>query len=426
MDFVIRILTESWLILGAMSPYLLFGFAVAGLLSVLISPAWVERNLGGSGFSPILKATLFGIPLPLCSCGILPVAASMRHHGSSKAATASFLLSTPQTGVDSIAITYGMLGPVFAIFRPLAALITGLIGGSLISLTGNEKNDSASIGEVCQDECCVPGKNRSIFRRIADYGLIRLPGDIGKALLVGILISGIMTASIPKDYLNLYIGSGILSILILMTVGVPIYVCATASVPIAAGFIHMGASEGAALAFLIAGPATNAAAFTTTWNILGRKPALLYLLTVAGSAIGFGLLLDRITPLFDTILPASGEHVHSASNGTWDVHFWAAIMLSVIIVSYIARRKKNMISTEKTISDKTSPMDSDRFEFQVTGMTCSHCADAVKRGLTELDSVTSASVNLGSGEVIVTGDKIDHEKLFTIVRNLGYGVRNEP
>ncbi len=206
----LRIVTESWSILCEMSPYLLFGFVVAGILSIIVSAAWVERNLGGRGFAPILKASLFGIPLPLCSCGIIPVAASIRHHGSSKAATTSFMLSTPQTGVDSIAITYGMLGPVFAVFRPLAALVTGLVGGTLVNLL--DKNGSADRveGTVCRDECCVPSKKRNSLTRIADYGLIRLPGDIGIALLVGVLISGVITVLVPEDFLSLYIGSSFL------------------------------------------------------------------------------------------------------------------------------------------------------------------------------------------------------------------------
>jgi len=141
LDFLLRLAVDFWATVGAMSPYLLFGFFVAGLLSVFVSQKMVERHLGGRGFLPVLKATLFGIPLPLCSCGVIPVAMSLRKHGASRGSTISFLLSTPQTGVDSIFVTYSLLGPVFALFRPLAALITGLVGGVLVNLFGQGPED---------------------------------------------------------------------------------------------------------------------------------------------------------------------------------------------------------------------------------------------------------------------------------------------
>jgi len=408
-----------------MSPYLLFGFLVAGILSVTISPAWIERNLGGKGFGPILKASIFGIPLPLCSCGVIPVAASIRHQGSSKAATTSFLLSTPQTGVDSIAITYGMLGPVFGIFRPLAALISGIIGGVLVMFFGNEKGEvEGKEKTVCTDACCVPPPGQNPFKRLLDYGFIRLPGDIGFALAIGILIAGLMTVVIPQGFLEAYIGGGVLSIILMMLAGVPIYVCATASVPIAAGFMHMGASAGAALAFLIAGPATNAAAFTTTWNFLGRRTALLYMLTVAGSAVGFGLLLNWIIPLFEAVTPEIADHVHLSDNGGWLIHFWAGLMLLVVINSYIVKKYRNKRKREENIEvPPETGSDLKRLELTVTGLKCSHCVDSVERGLAGSAGVKTVAVDLKNGRTIVTGDNFDRDHLIKVIEQLGYKVK---
>jgi len=339
-DFIAAILTESWLVLGQMGPYLLFGFLAAGMLSVLISREWVERHLGGHGFGPVLKASLFGVPLPLCSCSVIPVSVSMRRHGASRAATTAFLLSTPQTGVDSIAVTYALLGPVFAIFRPLTALLTGLFGGELIRHYGEQNAAVAADGSTPAagtDVCCAGGHRASIPGRILRYSFVALPRDIGAALLVGILIAGTMAAVIPKDYLALYIGGGVLSILLMMAVGIPLYVCATASVPIAAGFIHMGASPGAALAFLIAGSATNAAGFAAIWKVLGTRSALLYLSTVAGSALGGGLLLNRVIPMTGSSLPQLADHAHALSGGSWSHHVWAVLLLTVLAFSYISK-----------------------------------------------------------------------------------------
>jgi len=334
---LVNVITESWYVLGRMAPYLLFGFLMAGVLSVWISPEWVERHLGRRGFGPVVKASLFGVPLPLCSCSVIPVSASIRRHGASRAATTAFLLSTPQTGVDSIAVTYALLGPVFAIFRPIVALMTGLLGGVLVQMI-DEPNGSnlgaAPTGGGCEEACCAHKNERSKTSRALRYGLVTLPADIGVALLAGILIAGVMAALVPQDQLHTYIGGGIVSILILMAAGVPVYVCATASVPIAAALMHMGASPGAALAFLIAGPATNAATFTTIWKLLGKKTAAVYIATVAVSAVVCGLVLDWLVPVMASVLPELSTHTHATETGSWFGHVSAVVLLVVLIFSY--------------------------------------------------------------------------------------------
>jgi len=389
----------------------------------VISPAWVEKHLGGRGFGSVLRASLFGIPLPLCSCGVIPVAASIRHQGASKAATTSFLLSTPQTGVDSIAITYGILGPVFAVFRPLAALVTGIIGGVLVLLFGDSNRKGkpeTGTPTVCTDDCCTTKPNQNVIKRIFEYGLIRLPRDIGFALLIGILITGLMAVLIPEGFLTAYIGGGILSILLMMIAGVPVYVCATASVPIAAGFLHIGASAGAALAFLIAGPATNAATFTTTWNVLGKRTAMLYMLSVAGSAIGFGLLLNWVIPYFETGLPQIADHVHQGDSSGWMTHIWAGLMLLVFLMSYLTKSFQNKQEIIRQETSVETEINNNRLEFTVTGMKCSHCSDSVERGLAGIGGVQYVNIKLDSGRVVVTGDNLDRDRLFDVVKQLGY------
>ncbi len=349
-DIVTSVLTESWLVLGQMAPYLLFGFLAAGILSVLISPEWVERNLGGHGLGPVLKASLFGVPLPLCSCSVIPVSVSMHRHGASRAATTAFLLSTPQTGVDSIAVTYALLGPIFAIFRPVAALLTGLVGGGLVRFLGQPDQTPAAVESkpiACHGACCEQEHRKNAPVRILEHGFVTLPRDIGLALLVGILIAGTMAAIVPPDHLVTYIGGGLMAILLMMMAGVPIYVCATASVPIAAGMIHMGASPGAALAFLIAGPATNAATFTTIWKVLGPRTATLFLATVGASAVGFGLLLDWLMPIAEASLPKLTGHTHMQSEGSWLYHIAAIMLVAVLALSYLSKERTDT-ETEKT------------------------------------------------------------------------------
>jgi uncharacterized membrane protein YraQ (UPF0718 family) len=286
------IAVDFWATVAEMSPYLLFGFFVAGLLSVLVSQNFVERHLGGGGLWPLLKASVFGVPLPLCSCGVIPVSMSLHKHGASKGATVSFLLSTPQTGVDSIFVTLSLLGPVFAIFRPFAAFATGIIGGSLVDATTHTNAGEGEKPEKCTEECCESRAKTGRFTRGMKYGFVTLPRDIGKAMLVGLAVAALISATVPPDFFAEKLGKGIFAMVVMMFLGIPVYVCATASVPVAAALILKGLSPGAALVFLMTGPATNAASFATIWKAMGRRTALTYIASVAGCALLSGLLLD--------------------------------------------------------------------------------------------------------------------------------------
>jgi len=333
---IVLVLSSAWDTAQQMAPYLLFGFAAAGALSVLVPQESVERHLGGRGFLPVLKAALFGIPLPLCSCSVIPVAMSLRKHGSSRGATVSFLLSTPQTGVDSIAVTHSLLGPVFAVFRPLAALLTGTLGGWLTDRLERPGPAGAEDGvATCTDECCCGHQRRNGVLRALRYGFVTMPRDIGKSILLGLLIAGLIAALIPDDFFAGAIGAGVGAIFLMMLLGIPIYVCATASVPIAVALMAKGVSPGAALAFLIAGPATNAAAIVTIWKVLGRRTAAIYLFTVAVSAVLCGLALDYI---FRVSRVAQHIHAGHAMLAPWVGTASAVALLLMVGVALAPRR----------------------------------------------------------------------------------------
>ncbi len=320
---------EFWRTLAEMSPYLLFGFFMAGLLSVWISPAQVQRHLGGRGAWPIVKASLFGVPLPLCSCGVIPVTVSLYKHGAGRGAAIAFLLSTPQIGVDSVFVTYSLLGLFFAIVRPIAAFATGLIGGVLVNFFDNKNEVGAKQEEKCTDDCCAKRNTVPAWKRMLRHGFVTLPTDIGRAMLGGLVIAALISAWVPDDFFAVYLaaGSGIVAMLVMMLVGIPMYVCSTASVPVAAALIAKGLSPGAALVFLMTGPATNAAALTTLWGVLGRRTAILYLLTVAGTSLAAGLLVD---------LFLKGKNVtemicaHGGMLPGWVQNFSAVLLLAVL------------------------------------------------------------------------------------------------
>jgi len=334
-DFIKLIITDFWGTIAEMSPYLLFGFFVAGLLSVLVSQKLVEKHLGGRGLWPLLKASIFGVPLPLCSCGVIPVSMSLHKHGASKGSTIAFLLSTPQTGVDSIFVTLSLLGPVFAVFRPVAALITGLLGGGLVDMFGQARKAKKGPTEKCTDECCSTEKKGRIARGMK-YGFITLPRDIGKAMLLGLVIAAFISALVPDGYFAEKLGTGIFAMVVMMLLGIPVYVCATASVPVAAALIMKGLTPGAALVFLMTGPATNAASFITIWKTLGRATAIIYLATVAGCALLGGILLDLL---------AARADIDIAAHSHWmlpDFAKYASAVLLLAVLGYaLFSKKKN-------------------------------------------------------------------------------------
>jgi uncharacterized membrane protein YraQ (UPF0718 family) len=329
------IIVNFWQTTTEMSPYLLFGFFVAGILAVLIPKSVVTRHLGGRGVWPILKAAIFGIPLPLCSCSVIPVSMSLRKHGASKAATVAFLLATPQTGVDSIFVTYSLLGPIFAVIRPLAALVTGIVGGVLVDIFDNKTGNDKVQPESCSDECCGGGKFSHRFLTGMRHGFVVLPRDIGKPLLLGLVIAAAISAIVPDGFFADKLGTGIFAMFIMMLIGIPMYVCATASVPLAAAFIMKGLTPGAALVFLMTGPATNAASIITIWKIMGRRIAIIYLISVVGSAFVFGVFLDLIVRTVN-VKDVCGNH--------WMIppiigYISAVVLIFVLGYATLSRRK---------------------------------------------------------------------------------------
>ncbi|WP_406660135.1 SO_0444 family Cu/Zn efflux transporter [Methanolobus sp. ZRKC3] len=308
---IIGIAAESWYLFEEAAPYLFLGFTIAGILHIFVPDEQILKYLGRSAgkIRSALNATLMGIPIPLCSCGVIPAALSLKKRGATKGATLSFLISTPETGVDSIAITYALLDPIMTVFRPLATLVTALSAG----ITENfldareppkpEKKDLLMVQPVseCIGSSCSCGatdlSELSMSRRLMEgmrYAYVELLGDISRWLIVGIIIAGIISYMIPASFINTYFGGGILSMFAMLLVGIPMYICATASTPLAAALIAKGMSPGTAFVFLLAGPATNAATITMVLKFLGKRTAILYLGMIALCSLLFGLLLDYI------------------------------------------------------------------------------------------------------------------------------------
>ncbi len=414
MDVAPDILMRVWSVLCQMAPYLLLGFLVAGVLSQAVSPRFVETHLGGGGLGPVLKASLLGIPLPLCSCGVIPVGASLRRHGAGKGATTGFLISTPQTGVDSILVTYSLLGGVFAIFRPVVAFVSGVLGGALVNWFGGRDTErpAAPVSEAAPEQRpSIGGRIVGVFH----YGFVTLPGDIGRSLLIGLIAAAVITALLPTEMLPGWLGTGIGSMLFMLIIGVPFYVCATASVPIAAALMATETiSPGAALVFLMTGPATNGATIATVWKIMGRRSALIYLGAVMGTALASGLVLDAIYAVDGVACPTLHSHDAGLSLYQTVSGIILGVVLAPAVLGPLLRGRLKPAGSPEVLEHMES------IALTVNGMTCSHCASSVTRALNECEGVDDASVDLAAGRATVVGEDLDVAALCAAVADLGY------
>ena len=423
MKTLFDIAREIVIVGGQMSPYLLFGFIAAGFLYILAPSSWIQKHLGGKGIFPVIKSVLLGVPLPLCSCGVIAVTASIRKQGAGKAAATGFLIATPQTGVDSILATWGMLGPVMGIIRPVLALLTGITGGALVTLLDREEQAATQIVQGNAVPSAAKGKT-SVKRAVGDafyYGLVTLPADIARPLVVGILLAGMIAALLPAGLLTPFIGGGILAMLVMTIVGIPLYVCATASIPLALGFIHLGASPGAALAFLIAGPATNAATVATVWKVLGKKTTFIYLFTVAGGAILSGLFYDMLVNQ-SWVVNFAGDyhHEHSETTVGW-FNAVAALLLALVVLNSLYGTLLRAWFSGRTHPAKTNGVkDTTALELAISGMTCGHCAGTVAQKLEAIAGVEEVSIDLLTGRARISGAVAQPETLLHAVEEAGY------
>jgi len=420
MDKLLQLINDCWIVLGQMSPYLILGFLVSGVLSVFISPGWAEQHLGTGKAGSVVKATLLGVPLPLCSCGVIPVAASLRRHGASKGATTAFLISTPQTGVDSIMATWGLLGPFFAVFRPLAALITGIFGGLVVSATDPEDMTriSSTVSQKIDTASLTIGEKVQAALR---YAFLTLPSEIAKALIIGIVIAGLLSTFLSGDTIAAWIGNYHVTMLIMLAIGIPVYVCSTSSIPIALAFIKMGVSPGAAFVFLISGPATNAAAISVVWKILGRASAAIYIATVIFGSLAGGYALDLFAQRFseaglNAITPACHTELSMLEIGS------AIFMMVVMLFSTIKSREQ---SSECSACSSCSGVDQNNpagesISVAVEGMSCGKCAEAVKNALLEIPGVVGANVMLSEKLAMVSGHGVNPETVVNTINSLGY------
>ncbi|MEG3620028.1 SO_0444 family Cu/Zn efflux transporter [Magnetovibrio sp. PR-2] len=358
------------------APWLLFGLLVAGLIHAWVPQDGLAKILGGRGFRSVLNGALVGAPLPICSCGVLPAAIGLRRGGASREATTSFLVSTPETGVDSVALSYAMLGPFLAVARPIAAVFSAIVTGLLMRLLPPEKEHPtklavqdapvATTSSCCSSGCCATSnlselqtsqseldaidqttKPSALSRTLKglSYALFDIFDDIALWLLVGLVLAAATVTWVPPQTLGQY-GSGLFAMVVMVLVGIPMYICATASTPVAASFILAGVSPGAAMVFMLAGPATNIATLGVVRREMGNQAVALYLTGIICTAIGAGFVTDAVAQAMGVDMAVQLSKVEDI------VPYWVSYGALAILLAISARITWGALRTrlQKTVT----------------------------------------------------------------------------
>lgn len=350
MDILIRICVEAWELLVESAPFLLFGLAVGGVLKSVLDPGFVARHLGKGRVWPVIKAALWGVPLPLCSCGVLPAAASLKRQGANRGALTSFLIATPESGVDSIAASYALLDPLLTVARPVSALATAVAAGlAENALSGETQGEvkpdlTCPVDGCCDGVDCPPEEHRhhhSLGEKLAAglrFAVNDLWADLAGWFFLGLLLAGVIGALVPEAWMSAHLGGGLGSMLLMLLVGVPLYICATSSTPVAAALILKGVSPGAALVFLLTGPATNVTSLTMLRGLLGTRGTAVYLGCIALFAVLAGLVVDALYVWFGLSAQATVGQVGEALP-RWLGLASTALLLAISIRPMVALAK---------------------------------------------------------------------------------------
>ena len=386
-----------------MAPYLLLCFLIAGILHVFVPQGFYRKYLSKDNKWAVLWAALLGVPLPLCSCGVIPTAIGLRNEKASKGAVASFLIATPQTGIDSILATFSLMGLGFAILRPVAALVTGVCGGLLVNRLVPE-DDTAFTSE---SSCSVESGNK--LWRVLKYAYFKMIQDIGGRLVIGLLVAALIQVAIPDEFFLHFGSQPLLQMLVILVVAVPMYICSTGSIPVAAALIMKGLSPGAALVMLMAGPAVNLASILVVRKAMGRRFTWIYLLVIVGFSILFGLLINAIG--MDTSAMTSGDACCAATAFPSTFKLICASVLSLLIIFAIT-----MKLFERFTHKAEEP---DTAVYTVEGMHCSHCEAAVCRAVEEIPGVESAKASASRKTLTIKGPAAE-EFVRAAVEKAGY------
>lgn len=414
MNFFQNFVFNTWKLTSDMALWLWAGFIIAAVLHVFVGVKRIQKYMGGESSGSIFRSALVGIPLPICSCGVLPVAAALRKSGAGKSPVMTFLITTPVTGVDSIAATWALMGWVFTVARLIASVLIGLAAGFLNLIFNREEKP-----EVINETASSPEK-KNYFKDFISYAFIEMPVMIAGSILLGLVLGGLITTLIPPGSIPSWMTSGPGGIAISVAIAVPLYVCATGSIPVAAALLAAGFSPGAALAFLIAGPATNAVAVSTVFKILGKKAVLIYLSVITSGSFLIGLFFDFLVSSSGAKLTIVPGHNHAGHISLFS-QIASAALLFLLTFYYIS----NISIVKKIIRNlffsKSKGDDMGKIILEIPDMTCNHCRMNVTKTLKDIKDLTSFDIDLEKKTAILqAGNDFDLSLALSRLSDAGY------
>jgi len=411
-------LFNTWQIFLKLAPWLLIGLTAAGILHVLLPTDFIGRHLGRGSLGNVIKAALFGVPMPLCSCGVIPAAVGLKKEGASDGAAVGFLVSTPQTGVDSIVVAYALLGLPFALFKVLAAFVTGVIAGAIVNYS-----HSAPHGVIAEDRDSArprPASKTAALRQMLNFSINDLLYGIWKWIVIGVLASAAITTFLGENFLAHQSWSqGFAGMLLMLVISVPLYVCATGSVPVAASLVLAGMAPGSALVFLMAGPATNVATIGAVFKTFGRRVSIIYLSTITCGSLLFGYLFDFILRDSVSMVLHAQQHQHETTHLLTVV---AAVVLLLLLLYFAARDSREFFRRHRRRGAAASAALQQQ-TLHVDGLRCQACVSNIRRALLAQHGVAEVEVKLDTGEVIVSGQHLKVQVLREAIFEAGYNVQ---
>ncbi|MCM8535756.1 MAG: permease [Lentisphaeraceae bacterium] len=394
-------LENIFLVTAELAPWLFLGLFISSLIHLFVPNTFFRNHLGGNGFLAVIKSVFIGVPMPLCSCSVIPVALSLKKDGAGNPASVSFLISTPQTGLDSVFVSASMLGWPFAVFKLLSALFLGLVGGLISIFTDNSKSEE-HLNPVEQSKGSVSLENK--FKSFFDYAINDLLYMIWRWLLIGIVISAAITTWLPPELFGRFDDSNLLLLLIIVLLSsVPLYICATSSVPIAAALVSSGMPTSAALVFLVAGPATNIATIGAIYKALGFRQLLVYLSVIIIGSLGLAHLFENVVEVNSTL----HIHEHATTTGYSFAFLLLAAFLYFIVNDLRPKQKKQCCGSSLDIS------------VVVEGMSCGGCVGKITKALNE-HGLQDFDVSLEKKTVSVKKSDCQKADLVEILEKVGF------
>jgi uncharacterized membrane protein YraQ (UPF0718 family) len=334
MEFIFDFVYNFWQLSLMIGLYVLIGLIFVGIIHLYISEDWIQKHLGADNKYSALKGALYGIPLPLCSCGVIPLASSLRQKGASKKAVTSFFITTPMTGVDSIIATYGVFGLPMAIIRVISSFISGVVAGSFVKESFEENKEEEK--SCCSSSCCssVKSQKENKFKKAFNYALFEVFSDLAKPMFYGLILATIFMILIPSNGVEFLNENLFITYILIFLVALPLYVCSISAIPIALSMLSIGISPGVAFIFLAAAPATNIITAGIIKKILGNDVLVVYLVSIITVTVSFALLIDFVLPLewFEYI----ANSVHSESVSYLDI--FGAIIFLILMIYFIVKQ----------------------------------------------------------------------------------------